>query len=130
MCHNDFAPYNLVVQGDRLVGVIDFDLASPGPRIWDLAYLAYRFVPFAEDAANEHSGTLDGRIERLRRLIDAYGIDYEVAAVVTVAADRLDELAHFTDSRASETGRTDFPDHAVMYRRDTVRLRSLAAPGD
>lgn len=31
VCHNDFAPYNLVVQGDRLTGVIDFDMASPGP---------------------------------------------------------------------------------------------------
>src|SRR6185503_216590 len=28
ICHNDFAPYNLVFDGERLVGVIDFDLAS------------------------------------------------------------------------------------------------------
>jgi hypothetical protein len=27
------------------VGVIDWDLASPGPRTWDLAEAAYRFVP-------------------------------------------------------------------------------------
>ena len=26
------------------MGAIDFDMASPGPRLWDLAYLAYSFV--------------------------------------------------------------------------------------
>ena len=41
VCHNDFAPYNLVFDDGRLVGVIDFDYCSPGPRLWDLAYLAY-----------------------------------------------------------------------------------------
>ena len=37
VCHSDFAPYNLVFRGRALVGVIDFDTASPGPRAWDLA---------------------------------------------------------------------------------------------
>ncbi len=45
VCHNDFAPYNLVFDDGRLVGVIDFDYCSPGSRIWDLAYLAYRLAP-------------------------------------------------------------------------------------
>ena len=45
ICHNDFCPYNLMFEGGRLVGVIDFDTASPGPRVWDMAYTAYRFVP-------------------------------------------------------------------------------------
>src|SRR3954447_4905401 len=50
VCHNDFAPYNLVFEGTRLTGVIDFDLASPGPRVRDLAYAAYRFVPVTDPA--------------------------------------------------------------------------------
>src|SRR3712207_8588713 len=33
VCHNDFAPYNLMFEGEDLTGVIDLDLASPGPRI-------------------------------------------------------------------------------------------------
>ena len=37
ICHNDFAPDNMVFDGRRrLVGVIDGDTASPGPRVWDL----------------------------------------------------------------------------------------------
>lgn len=125
VCHNDFAPYNLLVQGDRLTGVIDFDMASPGPRIWDLAYLAYRLVPFAEDASHERLDTPEGRLDRLRHLIDAYGITYDVSAVLAVAVDRLAELADFTDARAAETGRADLVEHAAMYRRDASRLRTL-----
>ncbi len=39
VCHNDFAPYNVVYSEGRATLVIDFDFASPGPRQWDLAYL-------------------------------------------------------------------------------------------
>ena len=47
ICHNDFAPYNLAFRDGLPVGAIDFEAASPGPRAWDLAYLAYRLVPLA-----------------------------------------------------------------------------------
>ena len=50
ICHNDFAPYNLMFEDGELTGVIDLDLASPGPRVWDMAYTAYRFVPLADPA--------------------------------------------------------------------------------
>lgn len=126
VCHNDFAPYNLVVRGDRVVGIIDVDMASPGPRIWDLAYLAYRLVPFAEDADPDAPAGARHRFGRLRRLIDAYGIDFASSDVLAVAADRLHELADYTDRRAAETGRRDLEAHSAMYRRDTVRLRGLA----
>lgn len=49
ICHNDFAPYNFVFEGQRLTGVIDWDMASPGSRLWDLAYLAYRMVPLCSE---------------------------------------------------------------------------------
>ena len=45
ICHGDFAPYNCVFDGSRLVGIIDFDTAHPGPRIRDIAYAIYRFTP-------------------------------------------------------------------------------------
>ena len=48
ICHNDFCPYNLLFEGTELTGVIDFDLASPGPRVWDLGQTAYRFVPLTD----------------------------------------------------------------------------------
>ncbi|GAA2458575.1 phosphotransferase [Agromyces soli] len=111
VCHNDFATYNLIVRDDELVGAIDFDLASPGPRIWDLAYLAYRIVPYAADAPDTDG--LD-RAARLRSLLDAYGTDASPRQVLAVAAERLDELEAFTRDRAAETGRADLLEHAAM----------------
>lgn len=125
ICHNDFAPYNLLVHGGRLCGVIDFDMASPGPRIWDLAYLAYRIAPFAEDADYE-SFHRDDRMQRLRDLIAAYGMPFDEQEVLKAAVERLADLARFTEARANEHGREDLRTHAAMYRRDAERLRDLA----
>ena len=121
VCHNDFATYNLLVRDGRLSGAIDFDFASPGPRAWDVAYLAYRIVPFAEDAPSADG--LD-RDARLRALIEAYGASWSTQHVLSVAAERLDELAAFTHDRARDTGRQDFLDHAEMYERDAAALRA------
>lgn len=126
VCHNDVAPYNLVFRDGHVVGLIDFDTASPGPRIWDFAYLAYRLVPLGGDA-DVHAPAPDEQPVRLAALIAAYGGDFSPAEVRAAAADRLDELALFTDGRAAQTGRTDFVAHAAMYRRDRDRLRALTA---
>lgn len=123
ICHNDFAPYNLIVDGDRLVGVIDFDMASPGSRLWDIAYLAYRLAPYAEDAEGFDADRHGTRAERLADLMSAYGMDYTPDDVRQTAARRLDALAEFTKDRADETGTSDLACHAAMYRRDARRLR-------
>ena len=36
--HQDAAPYNAVVDGGRLVGFCDWDIAGPSSREWDLAF--------------------------------------------------------------------------------------------
>lgn len=38
ICHNDFAIYNIIFYHEKPVGIIDFDVAAPGPRLWDIAY--------------------------------------------------------------------------------------------
>jgi aminoglycoside phosphotransferase (APT) family kinase protein len=45
----------------RPVALIDFDVAHPGPRAWDLAYAAYRFVPLTA------GGHAREQLRRLRR---------------------------------------------------------------
>jgi hypothetical protein len=47
LCHNDFAIYNIIFSQKRPVGIIDFDVAGPGPRLWDIAYTLYTCVPLS-----------------------------------------------------------------------------------
>lgn len=124
ICHNDFAPYNMVFDQEHLVGVIDFDTASPGPRLWDLAYMAYRLVPFSEDAGVAAPvGEL--RMVRLMAAIRAYGMNFKPEEVLEVMALRLEDLAAYTDDRANHSGDAAFSEHAAMYRRDATRVREL-----
>jgi len=126
VCLNDVAPYNMIFHGGHLTGLIDLDMASPGPRIWDLAYLAYRLVPLGE-YADDDAPEDDARRDRLNALIRSYGYDFDQAAVLHAAAERMEDLAVFTDRRAADTGRSDFVDHAALYRRDRDRLLDMSA---
>ncbi|GAA3224270.1 phosphotransferase enzyme family protein [Oerskovia jenensis] len=130
VCHNDVAPYNMVFRDGTLVGLIDFDTASPGPRIWDLAYLGYRLAPLVADAGDSEGSDVVGRLDSLARLdvlVAAYGMPYSRREVLTTVVARLHELAAFTDERASVTGRDDFREHAAMYRADARYIAALAA---
>lgn len=73
--HQDAAPYNAVVDGDRLVGFCDWDAAGPSSREFDLALSALWWVPFCPPSAVEPLGfhDFDGRSRRLHLLLDAYG---------------------------------------------------------
>jgi hypothetical protein len=116
---NDFAPYNLVIRNGRIAGVIDLDQASPGPRVRDLAHLAYRLGPLTApgNADTRHTSSTE-RGRRLRLLADAYG-DIAPAAVLVAVGPLLDDIA----DHAEEAGRTD---HAALYRRDAAYLADAA----
>tara|TARA_B100000378_G_scaffold248352_1_gene221051 strand:- start:167 stop:835 length:669 start_codon:yes stop_codon:yes gene_type:complete len=85
ICHNDVAPYNMTLVDGHAASLFDFDTASPGPRIWDLAYLAYRLAPLAEDAKVEK--TTDWRLAVLTRIVvdvgEASGVELELSSSST-----------------------------------------------
>ena len=130
LCHNDFAPYNLMFEGDRLVGVIDFDTASPGPRVWDLAYTAYRFVPLTDPANPDvpYPGVAEQR-RRLELFVESYGIGTITPGdVVAATIRRLRELVDFivTQARGGDPAQQRVLDRGdtLIYERDIAYVEA------
>jgi aminoglycoside phosphotransferase (APT) family kinase protein len=88
--HQDAAPYNAVMDGDRLVGFCDWDIAGPSSREFDLALSALWWVPFCPPGEVERLGfhDVEGRSRRLHLLLDAYGYDADRHEFRTVIAER------------------------------------------
>lgn len=75
ICHHDAAPHNVIWRPDGTLGMIDFDLASPGSRIYDVAYAAWTWVPvFADRDSITLGWRRPDRPRRLRLFADAYGL--------------------------------------------------------
>lgn len=125
VCHGDLAPYNMVFRDGHLTGVVDWDTAAPGPRVWDLAYLAYRLVPLtgADDVLVPGDGAVRRRT-RLRLLCEAYGAGPGPADVLAAAVGRLHALADFTAARADED--KALHGHAELYRSDAAWVAAHA----
>ena len=128
ICINDVAPYNMVFDDARqLVGLIDLDTASPGPRVWDLAYLAYRLVPLTQvDDTGAAIPSMAIRRHRVELLCQAYAeagdrIRLGAQDVLRTAIDRLEDLASFTAKRAA-AGATQVAAHVKIYRDDATWL--------
>lgn len=120
ICHNDFAPHNLVFHAGDVVGAIDFDTSSPGPRLWDLAGLALRIVPIT---APPDGIPRDRVLERCRLLLDSYGSDAPLGSLLEFAVARLESIADYSDAKAVTLDNPDLAEHAIGYRRDAAWLR-------
>jgi aminoglycoside phosphotransferase (APT) family kinase protein len=126
ICHTDFAPYNHVFVDGTFVGAIDFDLCHPGPRLWDLAYTAYRYVPLTplpEDEVPDHDSwgrsPLPREVQqaRLAAFLDAYagrdaGLRYPAADLLETLVERLDQMADWCQEQDSAA----LQGNGVMYR--------------
>ncbi|WP_084039103.1 phosphotransferase [Demequina sp. NBRC 110053] len=125
ICHVDFAPYNHVFRERAWVSAIDYDLCYPGPRAWDLAYTAYRYVPLSphrDDAVADGEGadrSRFGHAEQQRRLglfCDAYGAVEGRAttadAVLARLPERLEAMADWCDQQTDPDRLRD----GIMYR--------------
>jgi hypothetical protein len=88
--HNDAAPYNAVWRDDTLAGFIDWDFAAPVTREWDLAFVAFSWVPLHARAVVIAEGFSDfaSRPARLRRLLQRYGWEGDSREFIGVVQDR------------------------------------------
>lgn len=110
ICHNDFAPYNVTFKNFKPVGLIDFDTACPAPRIWDVAYAVYRFVPLSEDVYDlntkkylKYNKLLDSPQRRLllNTFLESYGMD-NTSDVLQNVVFRLQALVRLFDDECQK----------------------------
>lgn len=121
VCHNDLSPWNTVYRDGKPVVLIDWDLAAPATRVWDVAWAVYRYVPLFDDDSCRRLGIpLQPRARRARIFCDAYGLEDRRRLFDTLCA-RID--AQVASARA--WGEADRPGWRDVWR-DTRGRQWLA----
>ena len=72
LCHNDPNLDNVVFRRGHAVALIDFDLASPGSAVWDVAGAVRLWAPMRPDRYI-HDARRGRTLHRLRTFVEAYG---------------------------------------------------------
>ncbi|WP_314062200.1 phosphotransferase [uncultured Vagococcus sp.] len=134
MCHNDFAPYNVTFENNKAIGIIDFDTSCPGPRIWDVAYAVYRFVPLSHQVYEVSTSCyrtytkLDGVVRKrlLGAFLRSYG-ELEEVDLFPIMIARLISLVTLFDSE-SQKGNQAFikmkaEGHQSFYLKETEFIK-------
>ncbi|MEH3033476.1 MAG: phosphotransferase [Aeromicrobium erythreum] len=126
ICHHDPGAYNWIIQSGHFVAMIDWDMAGPGERIDDLAFLAWTGVPLYRDIGVEEAA------RRLDLVVEAYGDPGPMALLDAVerrmltAADRIEAGIARGDAgianlqKVGEPQRTRDRVAAFVARRDAI----------
>lgn len=104
MCHNDLAPW-ILIMGERWV-FIDWDAAGPSTRLWDLAYAAQSFGVLFDGQP------VDEAALRLRAFVDGYGADAALRKALPAAMAKRTVAMYKLLKSSHETG---FQPWADMY---------------
>lgn len=96
ICHNDWSPWNALFRDGQLAVMLDWDLAGPGSRLWDVANSAACWVTLFSESK---LFSIAERAQRLRLFCDAYGLQDRSELLATIRL-RNDHVARFIEERA------------------------------
>jgi hypothetical protein len=124
IAHHDLAPWNLVTNGEAWT-FIDWDVAGPDSRLWDLAYAVKAFVPLTADPAWQRPDAA----ARVRVLADAYGLDEEqrrrLAPMLARRSQAMYDLLAAGHAEGTHPwARLWEEGHGDVWRRDTTYIRN------
>ena len=105
--HHDVGTYNTVLRPDGSFAVIDFDFASPGRPVEDLAYVLWSWTPLWGDqaAVRREMGpvTMPERLHKFAAVLDGYAADAALRAEVPDAVlTRMVEQSHTLRNLAAQ----------------------------
>ncbi|WP_295891690.1 aminoglycoside phosphotransferase family protein [uncultured Vibrio sp.] len=128
ICHGDYTPYNVALNGEKVTGVFDFDTAHPASRVWDVAFSIYCWAPFKTNPIDK-LGTLNEQLVRAKLFCDCYGLSIAGrVALVDTMVKRLQVLVDYMLSEA-DNGNPQFQrniedGHHLSYLQDIQYLNS------
>lgn len=120
--HNDPNLDNIVFREGRAVALIDFDLAAPGSRVWDVACAARLWAPlrperYIDDARRGRA------LDRFRLFVDAYGLTDDDRQDLVTAVRMNHEWCYAIVGTAAAHGHDGFVDYwtggAMQREADT-----------
>lgn len=117
VAHNDAGPHNAAWDGNRIRGFFDWDFAGPAEPVWDLAYLAFAWVPLYDSELDTE------RPRRLRLLLDRYGFRGSIPEFQETVVRRV----RYTADAVVRLGRAGDPGMAAQYAQGNHRLLEASA---
>jgi aminoglycoside phosphotransferase (APT) family kinase protein len=122
VCHNDLSPKNTVytADGSRAIAFIDWDIAAPGPRIHDIAFICWQYAEL---------GDVERVVPQWRALLAGYGATDLADLIPTIlwwqsrAADGIDAEAGAGNSAMQHLRELGVPEE-IRRNRDWIQANA------
>ena len=99
-CHDDLNLDNVIFRDGRAVALIDFDWATPGSAVWDVADAIRLWAPLRPDRYIDDARRARA-LERMRTFVDAYGVELDPERLVHAVRLNHDRMYRLIEDGAS-----------------------------